>query len=87
MITRLRAWDKTTNQMRGCYGFNELEREVYVCSVADDEFNGRLRTVHALKRGFDEVAVNLMSYRTASGIKKLYPELRMINKMTGREVM
>ena len=55
MFPKLRVWDKTTNQMRGCYGFNELEREVYVCSVADDEFNGRLRTVHALKRDFDEV--------------------------------
>ena len=57
MIHTLRAWDKTTNQMRGCYGFNELEREVYVCSVADDEFNGRPKTVHALKRSFDEVVV------------------------------
>ena len=57
MILRLRAWDRTTNQMRGCYGFNEMEREVYVCSVADDEFNGRLKTVHALKRSFDEVVV------------------------------
>lgn len=55
MIYELRAWDKTTNQMRGCYGFNELEREVYVCSVADDEFNGQLKTVHALRRIFDEV--------------------------------
>src|SRR5574344_1844283 len=57
MILRLRAWDTTTNQMRGCYGFNEMELEVYVCSVADDEFNGRLKTVHALKRSFDEVVV------------------------------
>ena len=53
----MRAWDKTTNQMRGCYGFNDMEQEVYVCSVADDEFNGRLKTVHALKRSFDEVVV------------------------------
>lgn len=29
---------------------------------------------------------NLMSYKTASGIKKLYLELRMVNKMTGKEV-
>ena len=57
MKYKFRAWDKTTNQMRGCYGFNEMEQEVYVCSVADDEFNGRLRTVHALKRSFDEVVV------------------------------
>ena len=57
MIHTLRAWDKTTNQMRGCYGFNELEREVYVCSVADDEFNGQLKTVHALRRSFDDVEV------------------------------
>ena len=56
-LFKCRAWDKTTNQMRGCYGFNELEREVYVCSVADDEFNGQLKTVHALKRSFDEVVV------------------------------
>lgn len=55
MKPKYRAWDKTTNKMRGCYGFNELEREVYVCSVADDEFNGQLKTVHALKRSFDEV--------------------------------
>ena len=57
MIPRLRAWDRTTNQIRGCYGFNEMEQEVYVCSVADDEFNGRPKTVHALKRSFDEVVV------------------------------
>ena len=57
MIPKFRAWDKTTNQMRGCYGFNEMELEVYVCSVADDEFNGRLKTVHALKRSFDEVVI------------------------------
>ena len=56
-LFKCRAWDKTTNQMRGCYGFNELEREVYVCSVADDEFNGQLKTVHALTRKFDEVVV------------------------------
>ena len=57
MIHTLRAWDKTTNQMRRCYGFNEMEQEVYVCSVAADEFNGRPKTVHALKRSFDEVIV------------------------------
>lgn len=57
MNLKFRAWDKTTNQMRGCYGFNELEREVYVCSVADDEFNGQLRTVHAIRRSFDEAVV------------------------------
>ena len=57
MKSKFRAWDRTTNQMRGCYGFNEMEQEVYVCSVADDEFNGRPKTVHALKRSFDEVVV------------------------------
>ena len=57
MKYRFRAWDKTTNQMRGCYGFNDMELEVYVCSVADDEFNGRPKTVHALKRSFDEVVI------------------------------
>ena len=57
MISKFRVWDKTTNQMRGCYGFNEMEQEVYVCSVADDEFNGRPKTVHALKRSFDEVVI------------------------------
>lgn len=57
MKHKFRAWDKTTNQMRGCYGFNEMEREVYVCSVADDEFNGQLKTVHALRRSFDEVVI------------------------------
>ena len=57
MIHTLRAWDETTNQMRGCYGFNELEREVYVCSVADDEFNGQLETIHSIRRSFDEVVV------------------------------
>ena len=56
-LFKCRAWDKTTNQMRGCYGFNELEREVYVCNIADDEFNGQLETVHALTRSFDEVIV------------------------------
>ena len=57
MKHKFRAWDKTTNQMRGCYGFNDMEREVYVCSVADDEFNGQLKTVHAIRRSFDEVVV------------------------------
>ena len=57
MKHKFRAWDKTTNQMRDCYGFNEMEQEVYVCSVAYDEFNGRPKTVHALKRSFDEVVV------------------------------
>src|SRR5699024_1498735 len=57
MKHKFRAWDRTTNQMRGCYGFNEMEQEVYVCSVADDEFNGQLKTVHALRRSFDEVVV------------------------------
>ena len=56
-LFKFRAWDRTTNQMRGCYGFNEMEQEVYVCSVADDEFNGRPKTVHALKRSFDEVEI------------------------------
>lgn len=37
--------------------------------------------------GYSIVGSNLMSYRTASGIKKLYPELRMVNKMTGKEVV
>ena len=57
MKHKFRAWDRTTNQMRDCYGFNDMEQEVYVCSVADDEFNGRPKTVHALKKSFDEVAV------------------------------
>lgn len=57
MIPKLKAWDKITNQMRGCYGFNELKQEVYVCSVADNEFNGQLQTVHALTRSFDEVVI------------------------------
>ena len=57
MKHKFRAWDKITNQMRDCYGFNDIEQEVYVCSVADDEFNGRPKTVHALKRSFDEVVV------------------------------
>ena len=57
MKHKFRAWDKTTNQMRDCYGFNDMEQEVYVCSVADDEFNGRPKTVHALKRSCDEVIV------------------------------
>lgn len=57
MKHKFRAWDKITNQMRDCYGFNDIEQEVYVCSVADDEFNGRPKTVHALKRSFDEVIV------------------------------
>ena len=56
-LFKCRAWDKTTNQMRGCYGFNELEREVYVCSVADDGFNGQLETIHAFRRSFDKVVV------------------------------
>lgn len=57
MKHKFRAWDRTTNQMRDCYGFNDMEQEVYVCSVADDEFNGRPKTVHALKRGSDEVVI------------------------------
>ena len=57
MIPKFRAWDRTTNQMRGCFGFNDMEQEVYVCSVADNEFNGRPKTVHALKRSFDEVVI------------------------------
>lgn len=57
---KFRAWDKTTNQMRGCYGFNTMEQEVYVCNVADDEFTGRPKTVHAIRRAFDEVV--LMQY-------------------------
>ena len=57
MKHKFRAWDKITNQMRDCYGFNDMEQEVYVCSVADDEFNGRPKTVHALKRSFDEVVI------------------------------
>lgn len=57
MKHKFRAWDRTTNQMRDCYGFNDMEQEVYVCSVADDEFNGRPKTVHALKRSFDEVVL------------------------------
>lgn len=57
MKHKFRAWDRATNQMRGCYGFNDMEQEVYVCSVADNEFNGRPKTVHALKRSFDEVVI------------------------------
>ncbi|MGF3141277.1 YopX family protein [Facklamia sp. P13064] len=57
MLPKFRAWDKATNKMRGCYGFNEMENEVYVSSVANDEFNGRLRTVHAVKCRPDEVVL------------------------------
>lgn len=64
MKANFRAWDKTTNQMRGCYGFNDMEREVYVCNVADDEFNGQLETVYTLKRSFDEVVL-----MQSSGVK------------------
>lgn len=30
---------------------------------------------------------NIMSYKTASGIKKLYPEITMIDNRTGKEVV
>ena len=36
--------------------------------------------------GFTIAGNKLMGYRTASGIKKLYPELRMVNDITGEEV-
>lgn len=36
---------------------------------------------------FDMMSNDLMDYKTASGIKKLYPELRMVNTMTGVEVV
>ena len=35
---------------------------------------------------FDIMDSKLMDYKTASGIKKLYPKLRMVNEMTGEEV-
>ena len=35
--------------------------------------------------GYSSVGSNLMSYRAASGIKKLYPELTMVNNTTMKE--
>ena len=55
MIPRFRAWDRTTKKTRACYGFNKMEQEVYVCSLAEDEFNGQIRTSHAITRSFDDV--------------------------------
>lgn len=34
----------------------------------------------------DIISSNIMSYKTASGIKKLYPEITMIDIRTGKEV-
>ena len=36
---------------------------------------------------FSLTGSNLMSYKTASGIKKLYPELRMVDNITRKEVI
>lgn len=57
MIPKFRTWDKTTNQMRGCYGFNDMEKEVYVCNIANEDFNGKQKTVHAIKRNFNDVTL------------------------------
>lgn len=60
MILQFRAWDKTVNKMRACYGFNQLEGVCFVSSVANAEFKGRLKTVYPLERKFNEVI--LMRY-------------------------
>lgn len=57
MIPKFRVWDKKTNKMRACYGFNQLEGVCFVSSVANDEFKGRLKTIHELKRDFNEVEI------------------------------
>lgn len=58
MNFNFRAWDMTTNKMRGCYGFNVMENIAFVCSVPNDELKGRIKTVHAVKRQLEDV--NLM---------------------------
>lgn len=50
-----RAWDKTRNEIVDVMDIDFSIKEVGVCNVPKRELDGRLHTIHSVKRDWDEV--------------------------------
>lgn len=55
MIPRYRAFNKKTKKMYSVDGFKAIERKIYRCSLADDEFRlGHMETIHFIEDNLDD---------------------------------
>ena len=57
-MNKYRAWDKEQKEMYGVYGWNEIDKEVYMCSVHESKFrDGSMHTWHQVTKQLDKVIV------------------------------
>lgn len=55
---KYRAYEKSTGKMYNCYGFNYLENEIYIASIANEDYvDGVLETVHSITDKLDEYII------------------------------
>ena len=55
-MNKYRAWDKEQKEMYGVYGWNEIDKEVYMCSVPESKFrDGSMHTWHQVTKQLDKV--------------------------------
>lgn len=55
MIPNFRGFNKKTKKMYSVEGFKAIERKIYRCSLADDEFRqGHMETIHFVEDNLDD---------------------------------
>ncbi|MHC5227553.1 YopX family protein [Enterococcus sp. LJL99] len=55
-MNKYRAWDSEKKEMYEVFGWNEIDKEVYMCSVPESKFrDGSMHTWHQVTKQLDEV--------------------------------
>ncbi|AAL97890.1 TPA: hypothetical protein VIQ90_001072 [Streptococcus pyogenes] len=71
MIPNFRAFNKKIQKMYGVDGFKAIERKIYRCSLADDEFRlGHMETIHFIEDNLDDyVLMQSTGLKDKNGVK------------------
>ena len=73
MRYKFRAYEKSTVKMYNCYGFNYIENEIYIASIANEDYvKGVLETVHSITDKYDEYVIMQFTGLTDINGKEIY---------------